>query len=249
MHIDWSTLALQTINVLILVWLLSRYLYRPVMDAIAARQAAADKLIADARAENEKAAAEAAEVMAESDSFAAEAGQRQAEMRAEIDKERARLLQEAKAEAASVARQTEAIAAAERTRLNAALEDKAAILAGRMAETLLGRLPSPSMTDAMFAALLDRLRALPGEERRKLAGDRPLRAVTAAPVDAVARARYAQALGEALGASPDLEFSVDPALIAGFDLHGQHVSVSNSWRADLDAMLAKLREGERDGRA
>lgn len=35
MRIDWSTLALQTINVVVLVWLLSRFLFRPVSDIIA----------------------------------------------------------------------------------------------------------------------------------------------------------------------------------------------------------------------
>ena len=32
MQIDWSTLALQTVNVLVLVWLLARFLFRPVSD-------------------------------------------------------------------------------------------------------------------------------------------------------------------------------------------------------------------------
>jgi F-type H+-transporting ATPase subunit b len=41
MKIDWWTLGLQTINILVLVWILSRFLFRPVSDMIAARQAAA----------------------------------------------------------------------------------------------------------------------------------------------------------------------------------------------------------------
>ena len=32
MHIDWWTLALQTVNVLVLIWLLARFFFRPVMD-------------------------------------------------------------------------------------------------------------------------------------------------------------------------------------------------------------------------
>ena len=44
MHIDWSTLALQTINVLILVWILARFLFRPVREIIAKRQAKADAI-------------------------------------------------------------------------------------------------------------------------------------------------------------------------------------------------------------
>ncbi len=41
MRIDWSTLALQTINALVLIWLLARFLFRPVAGIIAERQKAA----------------------------------------------------------------------------------------------------------------------------------------------------------------------------------------------------------------
>ena len=40
MEIDWWTLAIQTVNFLVVVWLLSRFLYRPVRRMIEAREAA-----------------------------------------------------------------------------------------------------------------------------------------------------------------------------------------------------------------
>src|SRR3974390_2877415 len=43
MRIDLWTLGLQTVNVLILVWILSRFLFRPVMKVIDDRRAAAAK--------------------------------------------------------------------------------------------------------------------------------------------------------------------------------------------------------------
>ena len=36
MQIDWWTLGLQAVNALVLVWLLAHFLFRPVVDAIAA---------------------------------------------------------------------------------------------------------------------------------------------------------------------------------------------------------------------
>ena len=59
MHLDPWTLALQTINVLVLVWLLAHFLFRPVAGIIAARRAATDTLMADAEAARAKAATEA----------------------------------------------------------------------------------------------------------------------------------------------------------------------------------------------
>ena len=43
MHFDWSTLALQTVNFAILVWLLHRFLYRPVLRLLDARRTEIDK--------------------------------------------------------------------------------------------------------------------------------------------------------------------------------------------------------------
>src|ERR1700730_887306 len=38
MLIDWFTVGAQMLNFLVLVWLLKRYLYKPILDAIAARE-------------------------------------------------------------------------------------------------------------------------------------------------------------------------------------------------------------------
>lgn len=248
MHVDWWTLALQTVNVLILVWLLQRFLYRPVMRAIAARQEAADKLIAGATAEKEAAAAEVAALKAKSDAFAASAALREQQMRAEVEGERARLLAQANAEAAAAVERADAAAAAGRARMAAELQARAGVLAGRMAETLLRRLPAPTATEAMFQALLDRLRQLDDDERRRLARDAPLRAITALPLDDAQRARFGAALAAALSLSAPPEFACEPDLIAGFELRGSHMLVRNSWRADLDELLAAMKVDDHDNR-
>jgi F-type H+-transporting ATPase subunit b len=114
-----------------------------------------------------------------------------------------------------------------------------------MAGTLLSRLPPSRTTDAMFELLVDSLRNLSDEARRQLAGE-PLCVVTPAAVDPAARDRYGQALMKALPGLRAPDFTVDATLIAGFELRGGHLQVRNSWRADLDRMLARLREGHHD---
>ena len=46
MTIDWITVAAQIANFLVLVWLLRRFLYRPILDGIDAREAEIAKLVA-----------------------------------------------------------------------------------------------------------------------------------------------------------------------------------------------------------
>ncbi len=61
MSIDWVTAAAQILNFLILVWLLKRFLYRPILDGIDAREAQiADRMSEAARIRQQAEAAEAA---------------------------------------------------------------------------------------------------------------------------------------------------------------------------------------------
>ena len=50
MLIDWFTVGAQLLNFLILVWLMKRFLYQPVLDAIAAREQKIAAELADAAA-------------------------------------------------------------------------------------------------------------------------------------------------------------------------------------------------------
>jgi len=58
MQIDWWTLGLQTLNVLVLLWILNRFLFRPVAEMIAKRQATVAQSLEEAQAAQAEAAAE-----------------------------------------------------------------------------------------------------------------------------------------------------------------------------------------------
>lgn len=50
MLIDWFTVGAQALNFLVLAWLLKRFLYKPILDAIDAREVSIAKKLADADA-------------------------------------------------------------------------------------------------------------------------------------------------------------------------------------------------------
>lgn len=246
MHINWWTLALQTINVLVLMWLLSRFLYKPVVAAITARQAAADKLLADAEAARVGVTAQEATLKASNDAFSADADRRRAEAQAAADADRTRLLEQAQQEVADLHEQAESAALEERQRTGAALEVQAAMLAGHMAEKLLDRVPAEATTEAMFQNLLDRLAMLSDEDRNRLASS-PLQIVTPQPLGADT-ARCGAALAAALPGVIDPVFITDPTLLAGFDLRNAQIVLRNSWRADLDTLLEDLKGADAHAR-
>jgi F-type H+-transporting ATPase subunit b len=57
MSIDWITVAAQIANFLVLVWLLKRFLYRPILDGIDAREAQITARMEEAQHAKDKAAA------------------------------------------------------------------------------------------------------------------------------------------------------------------------------------------------
>lgn len=59
MSLDWITVIAQIVNFLVLIWLLKRYLYRPILNGIDAREAEiADRMLAASHAEEKAKAAE-----------------------------------------------------------------------------------------------------------------------------------------------------------------------------------------------
>jgi len=61
MLIDWFTVAAQAVNFLLLVWLLKRFLYKPVLAALDAREKGIAQQLQDAAAKKAEAATEQAD--------------------------------------------------------------------------------------------------------------------------------------------------------------------------------------------
>ena len=241
MQIDWWTLGLQALNALVLIWLLAHFLFRPVVDAIAARQKAAGQLLADARAakeaaesEREKAAAEAAN-LAEHRSEALKAAVAEAAAAklallaaAQADADKLRAAAQAEIEAA---RHAEAVAA----------EDRAGRLAVDIATKLLDRLPREARVAAFIDGIATGLAKLPEGTRASVGVDGAsvrLTAARAATPEEVEACR--KALASVLGHPVLVEVKVEPELIAGIELETPHAVVRNSFRADLVRLKSEL---------
>jgi F-type H+-transporting ATPase subunit b len=241
MKIDWWTLGFQTVNVVVLVWLLRHFFWAPVAAAIAARRATAQKTQTDAAAQHASAEAAAKDAALTRAGFAKEREAILAASHAEAEKARAASLDQAKAEVAALraatakAMQTEALAAdkawAERSR-HLGID-----IAGRLA----ARLDGPTVHAVFLDWLVKAVRALPDSARRAVADQTAaLEAVSATPLDEAEQKHATSLIAEAFGGHPNIVYSTDPALIAGLELRAPHLAVSNSWRADLTAIDVRL---------
>lgn len=241
MRIDWSTLALQTVNVVVLVWLLSRFLFRPVSDIIAKRQAAARKLIDDASRERDAAHAERERARAERASLAAARDDALKDALAQAAAERERLIAAARADAQALRDAARAQADADAVQRTKALDARATRLAIDIAAKLLARLPDSARVAGFVDGVAASLARLPADVRASLADEDAQvrlvapRALTAQEA-AACRAAFAASVGRPL--EPDVR--VDPALLAGLELESKYANVRNSLRQDLATIEAAL---------
>jgi F-type H+-transporting ATPase subunit b len=246
MTIDWWTLGIQAVNVVILIWLLGRFFWRPLAALIELRRAAAQQTLDEVEAKRREATAALAEIERTRTGFAQERDAILAAAQAAAEQARAALLNTAAKEATT--REAAAKASIEKERLTAEKDwrDRAGRLAVDIAGRLVARLDSVALRAAFLDSLLEAIRALPEPVRQTItANGVALEAISAAPIEPADQERYRTLIGQALGAAPRIVFTVDSSLIAGLELHGPHLLLSNSWRADLTRILADMSHDDR----
>jgi F-type H+-transporting ATPase subunit b len=221
--IDWFTVAAQVVNFLILVWLLRRYLYKPILDAVDAREKRIAAELADADAKK-------AEAEQERDAFQrknAELDQQRAALLRkaadEANAERRRLLDEARAAAGAAANKQAEALRAEAEQLNRAI--------GRRAQQEVFAIARKTLADLATVSLEERLGEVFTRRLRDL--DAPTKAVVARALESTSdpalvrsafelppaqRAAVQSALDETFGGNVQVRFETAPDLVAGIEL-------------------------------
>lgn len=241
MHIDWWTLGLQTVNALVLIWLLARFLFRPVARIVAERQLAASSLMREAAAAKEAAVSTQAQAAAELARIAQQRGQLLEAATAEADALKTSLDSAARADADRL--RAGAQARIDEMRRDAAESDiaRASQLALDIAARLLDRLPPQARVAGFIDGLAAALANLPESTRTQMdTGGDGLRLIAARALSTDELDSCRAALTRVLGREVALDASVDPAIIAGLELEAPHAIVRNSFRADLARLQAEL---------
>jgi F-type H+-transporting ATPase subunit b len=241
MHIDWWTLGLQTVNALVLIWLLGHFLFRPVADAIAGRQKAAGALLADAKAAKAAAESERDKAVAEAARLADHRSEAFKAVEAETAAAKSALLAKAQVEADKLRAASKAEIEARRRAGALAAEDRAARLAVDIATKLFDRLPREARISAFIDGIATGLAKLPEGTRASVCADgKSIRLTAARAVTPEEAGACRKALADVLGHPVAVEISVDPALIAGIELEAPQAVVRNSFRADLIRLKSEL---------
>jgi F-type H+-transporting ATPase subunit b len=133
------TILIQAINFLILIFLLAKFLFKPLTKFLADRSAGIERSLAEAKAAHEAAAKSQAEYQARIRETQREIAAIREQGQREVEAERQRLLQASRDEAGRLVAQAKAEIEAETKRAKASLREEAAGIAMAVAERLLGR--------------------------------------------------------------------------------------------------------------
>jgi F-type H+-transporting ATPase subunit b len=248
MLIDWFTVAAQALNFLILVWLMKRFLYKPVLDAIDAREKRISTELANADAKKAEAQKEHDEFQQKNTEFDQQRAGLMSKATGEAQAERQRLLDDARKAADAVSSKRRETLKAEEQNLHQAISRRTQQEVFAIARKALTDLATVSLEERLGEVFTRRLREMDGTSKEAL-GD-ALKAssdpgVVSSTFDLPADQRGAiqNALNETFSAEVRIRFETAPELISGIELtaSGQKVAWSiGDYLASMENGVSEL---------
>jgi len=233
MLIDWFTVGAQALNFLILVWLLKRFLYKPILNAIDAREKLIAKELADAATKKSEAQKERDDFQHKNEEFDQ---QRAALLTKAIDEaktERLRLLDEARKAADAMSAKRQETLHTDAHNLNQAISRRTQQEVFAITRKALSDLATTSLEERLGEVFTRRLREMGGQAKEGLGkalktATEPALVRSAFDLPVAQRSAIQNALNETFSADIHLRFETAPDLVSGIELtsNGQKVAWS-----------------------
>jgi F-type H+-transporting ATPase subunit b len=233
MLIDWVTVAAQIINFLILVWLMKRFLYQPVLDAIAAREKKIADSLAAASAKALEAEQQRALFASKNQCFDRACADLLAQANQAAQAERERLMQEVHQAADRLGTQRQEALCREAKNLDQALTRRLHHEVFVVARKALGDLAGVTLEARICALFIRRLIEISGKVKDDLAralssSAEPVRVRCAFALPLDAQDALRQTVNTTFSLKVQLQFETAPDLICGIELlaNGQKLAWS-----------------------
>ena len=241
---DWFTIVAQALNFLILVWLMKRFLYKPILHAIDEREKRIATELANADAKKAEAQKEHEEFQHKNEEFDKQRAELLSKAKDEAQAERKRLLDEARKAADTLSAKRQETLRNDAHNLNQAITRRAGEEVFAIARKALRDLATTSLEERLGEVFTRRLREMDGQAKASLgealttASD-PALVRSAFDLPAAQRAAIQNALNETFSAEIHVRFETAPDLIGGIELttNGKKVAWS------IADYLASLKKG------
>ncbi|OPZ78767.1 MAG: ATP synthase subunit b, sodium ion specific [Alphaproteobacteria bacterium ADurb.Bin438] len=245
MGIDWVTFSAQIVNLIVLGWLLKRFLYKPILNAIDAREKAISSRVSEANDLAKKAEQEISDLRLKKDSFEKDKYAILSKAKEEAENTKERLLRDAKID---VEIQKE-VWFNDLEKQKQAFFDNAndAIIASfiNLANKALTDLASSNLETQMLEVFKQKLNKIDAVEKeafvKNAIEDGVIKAVFSFDIDD--KENVSKFIKNSLNLKNDVEiiFEVDKKLICGVELKAKEKSLSWSMKEHLNNFTKELK--------
>jgi F-type H+-transporting ATPase subunit b len=219
MQIDWLTVIAQIVNFLILVWLLRRFLYKPVIDAMDQREQRIAERLQGAEQRERIAANTVQDYQNRIRGLDRQRDELIEKARAAADTERLELLETARGEVAAQRTHWQHQVAEEKQDFLRSLRQHASESVQTIARHALKDLAAAELEEQIIQIFIQKLQALDSETRNKLAATAaPVRLTTAFELNSSLRRRLTRALHEHIDEDIEIVYDESPGLLCGIEL-------------------------------
>ncbi|MBU4236170.1 MAG: F0F1 ATP synthase subunit delta [Proteobacteria bacterium] len=248
MLIDWFTVGAQTLNFIILVWLMKRFLYQPILHALDAREKLIATELAHAEAKQTEAQKERDEFQQKNKEFDQQRAALLRQATDEAQAERQRLFDEARQAADALSAKRQETLKNDVHNLNKAISHRAQQEVFAISLKVLTDLAATSLEERVSEVFTRRLQEMDGETKAGLAealktksGPALVRSAFDLPPEQ--RAAIQNALNETFSAEIRVRFETAPELIGGIELSTNGLKVAWSivdYLASLEQSVGEL---------
>lgn len=223
MELNWSTFVLEIINFLVLVWILKRFLYKPVLDVIARRRATIENQLAEAK-----------QLHADSDALKERYEHRLTDWEQErqiamdkllheLEETRLQKLQDLKSKITEEDERINLVRSRKNKQAIREIEQQALQQGAEFASRLLSEASGPELEKHLIELLLADLSALSDDQLSELSnkwGESPesILITSAYPLSDDSRHRLEDTLSRVAGLSSPVHYEQDAELLAGLNI-------------------------------
>jgi F-type H+-transporting ATPase subunit b len=223
MLIDWFTIVAQALNFLILMWLMKRFLYKPIVRAIDAREKRIAQELADADTKQTEAEKERTTFQKRNEEFDQQRDALLSKAKDEVRAERQRLLDEVRQAADALRAKRQDALKREQQNLNEEITRRTREEVFAIARKTLTDLAGTTLEAGMSEVFTRRLRELTNEAKEGLAqalrtSSDPVFLRSAFELQPEQRAALQHALNETFSAEIPVRFETAPDVISGIEL-------------------------------
>lgn len=247
MQIDWFTVIAQIINFLILVGLLKRFLYKPILNAIEERENKINSQLEHAESKEEEAQKEKEEFTQKNEDFEDKKKELMKKAEEESEEKRQKLLEEARKEANEFRSKLKKSSEEIQESISQEIEQKMQHEVFAITRKTLSDLASLNLEEQAVKVFIKRLNELNEDEQKEFleafkSTSDPLMVRSAFDLPSKQKTEIENTIDEVLGTETHFEYKTAPELVSGIELTANGFKLSWSISEYLNSLEKSLSE-------